>query len=35
MTETMVAEIGRSSDRIVIGKSVVVTPLGARQSARA
>jgi hypothetical protein len=33
ITETMVTEIGRSANRIVIGKGVVVTPLG-RDKAR-
>jgi hypothetical protein len=33
VTEIMVAEIGKSSDRLIIGKSVVVTPL-ARDKAR-
>jgi hypothetical protein len=33
VTEIMVAEIGRTSDRLVIGKGVVVTPL-ARDRAR-
>jgi hypothetical protein len=28
ITETMVAEIGRNANRIMIGKGVVVTPLG-------
>jgi hypothetical protein len=33
ITETIVTEIGRSANRIVIGKGVVVTPLG-RDKAR-
>ncbi|MGE0008215.1 MAG: hypothetical protein AB7S92_21860 [Parvibaculaceae bacterium] len=33
VTETMIAEIGKTSDRLVIGKGVVVTPL-ARDRAR-
>jgi hypothetical protein len=33
VTEIMVAEIGKTSDRLIIGKSVVVTPL-ARDKAR-
>jgi hypothetical protein len=33
VTEVMVAEIGKSSDRLIIGKGVVVTPL-ARDKAR-
>ena len=33
MTEIMVSEIGKTNDRLIIGKGVVVTPL-ARDKAR-